>query len=100
MENACRKDATRRVLADAGVPGPRFAVREEWADLARAARDIGYPLVVKPVDLCAGMYVRRVDDEAATRRRLPGAGRLPGQRPRTAARRPSSCSKNSSTVPR
>ncbi|WP_340375231.1 ATP-grasp domain-containing protein [Streptomyces sp. SS7] len=63
VENACRKDATRRVLTDAGVPGPRFAVHEEWADLARAAQEIGYPLVVKPVDLCAGMYVRRVDDE-------------------------------------
>ncbi|MFF7160642.1 ATP-grasp domain-containing protein [Streptomyces sp. NPDC008086] len=64
VENACRKDATRRVLADAGLPGPRFAVHEEWADLARAAKEIGYPLVAKPVDLCAGMYVRRVDDEA------------------------------------
>ncbi|MGP3944009.1 ATP-grasp domain-containing protein [Streptomyces sp. 6N106] len=64
VHNACRKDATRRVLAEAGVPGPRFAVHEEWADIARAAREIGYPLVVKPVDLCAGMYVRRVDDEA------------------------------------
>ncbi|MEU6354657.1 ATP-grasp domain-containing protein [Streptomyces sp. NPDC047072] len=63
VENACRKDATRRVLADAGVPGPRFAVHEEWADLARAAAEIGYPLVIKPVDLCAGMFVRRVDDE-------------------------------------
>ncbi|MFE7649348.1 ATP-grasp domain-containing protein [Streptomyces phaeoluteigriseus] len=61
--NACRKDATRRVLAEAAVPGPRFALHEEWADLARSAREIGYPLVVKPVDLCAGMYVRRVDDE-------------------------------------
>ncbi|WP_445517547.1 ATP-grasp domain-containing protein [Streptomyces sp. NEAU-174] len=64
VRNACRKDATRRVLAEAGVPGPRFAVHEEWADIARAAREIGYPLVVKPVDLCAGMYVRRVDDES------------------------------------
>ncbi|KUL31130.1 carboxylate--amine ligase [Streptomyces regalis] len=64
VHNACRKDATRRILADAGLPGPRFAIHEEWADLARAAKEIGYPLVVKPVDLCAGMYVRRVDDEA------------------------------------
>ncbi|WP_206269524.1 ATP-grasp domain-containing protein [Streptomyces antioxidans] len=64
VRDACRKDATRRVLAGAGVPGPRFAVHEEWADLARAAGEIGYPLVVKPVDLCAGMYVRRVDDES------------------------------------
>ncbi|WP_327731079.1 ATP-grasp domain-containing protein [Streptomyces sp. NBC_00487] len=63
VANACRKDATRRVLADSGVPGPRFALHEEWADVARAAREIGYPLVVKPVDLCAGMYVRRVDNE-------------------------------------
>lgn len=64
VANACRKDATRRVLADAGLPGPRFAVHEEWAGLAQAAKEIGYPLVAKPVDLCAGMYVRRVDDEA------------------------------------
>ncbi|MEU8826496.1 ATP-grasp domain-containing protein [Streptomyces sp. NPDC048636] len=64
VRDACRKDATRRVLAESGVPGPRFAVHEEWADIARSAREIGYPLVVKPVDLCAGMYVRRVDDEA------------------------------------
>uniref|UniRef100_A0AAU2VJ16 ATP-grasp domain-containing protein n=1 Tax=Streptomyces sp. NBC_00008 TaxID=2903610 RepID=A0AAU2VJ16_9ACTN len=65
VENACRKDATRRVLADAGVPGPRFAVCADWAATVGAAREIGYPLVLKPVDLCAGMFVRRVDDEAA-----------------------------------
>ncbi|HEY8984316.1 MAG TPA: ATP-grasp domain-containing protein [Streptomyces sp.] len=64
VEDACRKDATRRVLDDASVPGPRFAVRTEWPELALAAREIGYPLVVKPVDLCAGMFVRRVDDES------------------------------------
>ncbi|MFD5844169.1 ATP-grasp domain-containing protein [Streptomyces chartreusis] len=64
VANACRKDDTRRILAEAGLPGPRFAVHEEWADLARAAREIGYPLVAKPVDLCAGMYVRRIEHEA------------------------------------
>ncbi|MER5497017.1 MULTISPECIES: ATP-grasp domain-containing protein [unclassified Streptomyces] len=68
VENACRKDATRRVLAGAGLPGPRFAVCEDWTQAAAAARDIGYPLVLKPVDLCAGMFVRRVDDEAALAR--------------------------------
>ncbi|WP_371648807.1 MULTISPECIES: ATP-grasp domain-containing protein [unclassified Streptomyces] len=64
VENACRKDATRRVLAEAGVPGPRYAVCADWAEAAGAAREIGYPLVLKPVDLCAGMFVRRVDDES------------------------------------
>ncbi|WP_431046558.1 ATP-grasp domain-containing protein [Streptomyces sp. P1-3] len=65
VADACRKDATRRALDEAGVPGPRFAVCADWAATVAAAREIGYPLVLKPVDLCAGMYVRRVDDEAA-----------------------------------
>ncbi|MFD9406432.1 ATP-grasp domain-containing protein [Streptomyces sp. NPDC059989] len=63
VENACRKDRTRRVLAEAGVGGPRFAVCADTAGAAAAAREIGYPLVVKPVDLCAGMLVRQVHDE-------------------------------------
>ncbi|MFE7754932.1 ATP-grasp domain-containing protein [Streptomyces sp. NPDC057429] len=65
MENACRKDATRRILDAAGLPGPRFAVCTDAVAAAEAAQDIGYPLVVKPVDLCAGMLVRRVDDRDA-----------------------------------
>ncbi|MFE1171372.1 ATP-grasp domain-containing protein [Streptomyces sp. NPDC058773] len=64
VENACRKDATRQLLAAAGLPGPRFAVCADRSEAADAAAGIGYPLVLKPVDLCAGMFVRRVDDEA------------------------------------
>ncbi|MEV7617317.1 ATP-grasp domain-containing protein [Streptomyces sp. NPDC089799] len=63
VEAACRKDLTRRALAEAGVPGPRFAICEGIGEVAAAAREIGYPLVVKPVDLCAGMLVRAVYDE-------------------------------------
>ncbi|MGW6869753.1 ATP-grasp domain-containing protein [Streptomyces sp. NPDC054904] len=63
VEAACRKDLTRRTLAEAGVPGPRFAVCDDPARTPDAARGIGYPLVVKPVDLCAGMFVREVGDE-------------------------------------
>lgn len=62
VANACSKDATRRILADAGVPGPRHAVCHDWDDTAAAAARLGYPLVVKPVDLCGGMYVRQVAD--------------------------------------
>lgn len=63
VDAACRKDLTRRVLAEAAVPGPRFAVCGDVAHALTAAREIGYPLVVKPVDLCAGMLVREVRDE-------------------------------------
>ncbi|WP_223732186.1 ATP-grasp domain-containing protein [Streptomyces purpurogeneiscleroticus] len=68
VENACRKDATRRVLADAGLPQPRFAVCADRSEAAAAAAEIGYPLVLKPVDLCAGMFVRKVADEAELQR--------------------------------
>nr|WP_232542206.1 ATP-grasp domain-containing protein [Nocardia bovistercoris] len=59
---ACDKQRTREVCAAAGVPGPRFAVGVRWTQLSAAATEIGYPLVVKPVDLCAGMFVRMVRD--------------------------------------
>ncbi|MGI5469957.1 ATP-grasp domain-containing protein [Streptomyces sp. CA-132043] len=68
VESACRKDATRRVLADAGLPQPRFAVCADRSEAAAAAAEIGYPLVLKPVDLCAGMFVREVADEAELHR--------------------------------
>lgn len=60
---ACRKDLTRRMLAEAGVPGPAYALCADREQARAAARAIGYPLVVKPVDLCAGMFVREVVDE-------------------------------------
>jgi biotin carboxylase len=67
VERAYRKDLTRAALRDAGVPGPRFALAEGWSATARAAAELGYPLVVKPVDLCGGMHVRKVADEAQLR---------------------------------
>ncbi|MEV0532101.1 ATP-grasp domain-containing protein [Kitasatospora sp. NPDC050463] len=60
---ACRKDLTRRALADAGVPGPAYALCADREQALDAARVLGFPLVVKPVDLCAGMFVRAVLDE-------------------------------------
>ncbi|GAB4586489.1 ATP-grasp domain-containing protein [Nocardia sp. IFM 10818] len=60
---ACDKESTRRICREAGVPQPEFEVASEWPELAAAAERIGFPLVVKPVDLCGGMFVRRVEDE-------------------------------------
>lgn len=67
VERAYRKDLTRAALREAGVPGPRFALAEGWSATAKAAAGLGYPLVVKPVDLCGGMHVRKVADEAELR---------------------------------
>lgn len=77
VQAACRKDVTRRTLQAAGVPGPRFAVCESRVAAVEAARGLGYPLVCKPVDLCAGMFVRRVDDEEQLNRAHHAAAGFP-----------------------
>lgn len=61
---ARRKDLARQAMQQAGLPSPVYAVAEGLEQTVQAAAGIGYPLVVKPVDLCAGMFVRRVDSEA------------------------------------
>ncbi|WP_243792374.1 ATP-grasp domain-containing protein [Saccharopolyspora gloriosae] len=64
VARACNKDQTRLVLRDAGVPGPAFALADSASGLREAALALGFPLVIKPVDLCAGMFVRKVSNEA------------------------------------
>jgi len=47
----CRdKWHTRTVLEAAGLPVPRFGLAEATREAARIARDIGFPVVVKPRD--------------------------------------------------
>lgn len=61
------KDQARTAFAAAGLPGPAVRAAEGWDAVQSAAVEIGYPLVTKPVDLCGGMLVRRVDDDAGLR---------------------------------
>lgn len=77
VETACRKDLARQAFRDAGIPGPRHAVCRDWPETAEAAARIGFPLVVKPADLCAGMYVRRVADEEQLARAYKALGGFP-----------------------
>ncbi|WP_395367098.1 ATP-grasp domain-containing protein [Streptomyces sp. YH02] len=59
----CRNKATqRRRLAEAGVPGPRFAVAESVQEAAAAAEGIGFPVVVKPVQGSGSLGVRLCAD--------------------------------------
>jgi len=54
----------RRVLAEADVPGPRYAEIESVQEAAEAAHTVGYPLMVKPMDNCGSRGVIRVDSPA------------------------------------
>ncbi|MFC6013045.1 ATP-grasp domain-containing protein [Nocardia lasii] len=67
VADACAKHRTREVCRAAGVAGPNFAVADTLDELLGAAVELGYPLVVKPVDLCGGMFVCRVEDDAQLR---------------------------------
>lgn len=55
VDRAYRKDLTRQALPDLG---PAFALTDTVEAAHAEAERIGYPVVVKPVDLCAGMFVR------------------------------------------
>jgi biotin carboxylase len=79
------KAALRRALAGTGVPQPRFRIAGPADDVAALAREIGPPVVVKPVSLSGSRGVIRADDpEAAgraaarTRAVLADAGADPG----------------------
>jgi biotin carboxylase len=55
------KVAMRRRLAEAGVPGPRFAAVRTVHEAAMAAGSVGYPAVLKPADSGGQRGVYRVD---------------------------------------
>ncbi len=74
---ACQKHRTRELCGAAGVSGPAFAVVTGAEEAVEAARGIGYPVVVKPVDLCGGMFVTRADDDAQLREALDRLGGFP-----------------------
>jgi biotin carboxylase len=59
------KLASRRALAEAGLPVPAFHVLGPADDRARAAREVAYPCVLKPLGLSASRGVIRADEPAA-----------------------------------
>lgn len=65
MRTATRKDLVRDTTCRAGLPSPRFAVAMTWESCHAAAARIGYPCVVKPVDLNSGSSVHLVVDEVS-----------------------------------
>ena len=50
VELASDKDETNRILSDLGLPVPRQRLVTSRGDAVRAARRIGHPVVVKPLD--------------------------------------------------
>ena len=77
--NASDKARMRAVFARAELPSPRFAAVDSGADPRGAVVDLGFPLVVKPVDNMGARGVRRVD----TADELTAAFEIAGEYSRT-----------------
>jgi biotin carboxylase len=69
---ATDKSRMRACFRQAGVPSPRFSVARAAAHYVRP-RELGYPLVVKPVDNMGARGVRRVDSDGELEAALEGA---------------------------
>jgi len=66
VEIAQDKDDTKRVLSNIGLPVPRGAVVRSLDAAIATAEEIGYPVILKPLDANHGTGISpRVDDEHA-----------------------------------
>jgi cyanophycin synthetase len=63
VEIAQDKDETKRVLGNIGLPVPRGDVVRTIEDAMEVVEDIGFPVIVKPLDASHGRGIsRRIDD--------------------------------------
>jgi len=65
VEISCDKEDTQNLLRDLGLPVPNQKVVRSERDALRAARRIGFPVVVKPLDANhgRGVSINLVEDE-------------------------------------
>ncbi|HWS89998.1 MAG TPA: ATP-grasp domain-containing protein [Pyrinomonadaceae bacterium] len=71
------KDRMKLVLSAAGVRTPRHARAGVAEECREAARRIGFPLILKPIDGAGSADTYRVDDAAQLEETLPKLSHLP-----------------------
>eukprot|EP00440_Ansanella_granifera_P017363 gb/GFBE01018857.1/.p1 GENE.gb/GFBE01018857.1/~~gb/GFBE01018857.1/.p1 ORF type:complete len:625 (+),score=126.40 gb/GFBE01018857.1/:1-1875(+) len=64
VDKARNKHATRACLKAAGLPTPRNCCVTDASKLAAAAKEVGFPAVMKPVSGAASLGVKKVTSEA------------------------------------
>ena len=78
VEIAGDKSLTKRLLGDNGVPVPRGSVAEDEDDAVEIAKDLGWPVVVKPLDASHGReYSTNIRSEEELAPGLPGRPEVP-----------------------
>lgn len=65
LKNIRQKHLMRASLDRAGVANAKYRVAYTWSEVLDGAAELGYPLIIKPVDLGSSSFVRVVHDEDA-----------------------------------
>lgn len=62
------KHLMRMAVENAGLSNPQYRIAHGWQEAEQAANEIGYPVVIKPVDLASSAFVRlaKNDDDLRT----------------------------------
>jgi len=65
VANKCNdKLLMRQELAKANIPGPRFAKVNDKEDALRFIKEVGYPVIIKPIDNCGSRGVKVISNDA------------------------------------
>jgi biotin carboxylase len=62
-----QKHLMRQALDRAGLANPDYRLANSWAEVEAAAAAIGYPLVLKPVDLASSAFVSLIGNSSELR---------------------------------
>lgn len=60
VDNVRYKHNLRKILDEAKLWNPKYEIACNWNEVLDASRKIGFPLVLKPVDLSSSAYVRLI----------------------------------------
>lgn len=63
VETVRHKQKMRQALDQAGVPNAKYCLAYSWDEVVKGAEEIGYPLVLKPVDLASSAFVRLIRNQ-------------------------------------
>ncbi|MCD1257693.1 ATP-grasp domain-containing protein [Paenibacillus athensensis] len=63
-----QKHLMRQALDRADLANPNYRLAHRWEEVEQAAKEIGYPLVVKPVDLASSAFVSLIQSPEELRK--------------------------------
>ena len=77
IELAEDRDRFRQMMCRLGIPQPDSGMASTFDEALNVAREIGYPLMVRPSFVLGGRAMEVVHDEAELQRYLAAAGKGP-----------------------